>query len=212
MALESLPEQLDELSHPVYGPYAYARSIVSKGSRVLDVGCGNAKVSAYLGETGATVDGIEPSASRTSVARGRVRHLSTVAAGEPDPELLDEYDLITFFDVVEHLADPAPVLQWASDRLAPGGRILASIPNSSHYSFRQKILRGDWSMTDWGLFDRTHLHFYDPETMLRLQPASTVLVERRHYSPDATTPWRRARLNRWPALFALHFVLVWQRT
>jgi hypothetical protein len=138
-----------------------------------------------------------------------VRHLSVAPAGTDDPKLLQAYDVITFFDVVEHLASPDPVLDWAASRLAPNGRIVASIPNSAHISFRRKMLRGDWSMHDSGLFDRTHLRFYDTSTMVDLRPASTQLVDRRHYEPGAAG-WRALRLARWPSLFALHVVMVWQ--
>jgi 2-polyprenyl-3-methyl-5-hydroxy-6-metoxy-1,4-benzoquinol methylase len=205
-----LPEERNELERPVYGPYACARSLLTAGSQVLDVGCGNAKVSAYLAASGATVDGIEPAASRAGPARERVRYLSVLPAGSDDPGLLPAYDVITFFDVIEHLAEPEPVLAWAASRLKAGGHIVASIPNSAHVSFRAKMLRGDWSMRDRGLFDRTHLRFYDPATMLRLQPPTTRLTDRRFYEPHATG-WRAGRLRLWPTLFALHVVLVWQR-
>lgn len=209
MSLEALPEELDRLESPIYGPYAFARSLLGPSSRLLDVGCGNAKVSAYLAESGATVDGIEPTASRAGVAASRVRHLSTEPVGSDDPGLLPAYDLVTFFDVIEHLAEPAPALEWALGKLAPGGRILASIPNSAHVSFRAKMLRGDWSMADWGLFDRTHLRFYDLTTMLTLCPVGARLVEQRFYEPGAAG--LRARLlHRWPALFALHALMIWE--
>jgi SAM-dependent methyltransferase len=211
VGLAALPEERDELDTPVYGPYRFARSLLGPESRVLDVGCGNAKVSAYLAGSGALVDGIEPTASRARVAAGRLRHVSVVPAGQDDPALLREYDLITFFDVIEHLSDPAPTLDWAVTRLAPRGRILASIPNSAHWSFRLKVARGDWTMADWGLFDRTHLHFYDPSTMRSLQPKSTREVGQRFFAPDATGGWRAVVLRAWPRLFALHCVLVWER-
>lgn len=209
MSLEALPEELDQLENPIYGPYAYTRSQLGPSSRLLDVGCGNAKVSAYLAESGATVDGIEPAATRAGVAATRVRHLSTVPAGHDDPDLLPAYDFVTFFDVIEHIAEPAPALTWALGKLAPGGRILASIPNSAHLSFRTKILRGDWSMDDWGLFDRTHLRFYDPTTMLALCPDGARLVEQRFYEPGVAG-LRGRLLRRWPALFALHALMIWE--
>lgn len=210
MSLKAAPEDRDELERPVYGPYACARSLLTAGSQVLDVGCGNGKVSAYLAACGAAVDGIEPAASRAGQARERVRYLSVLPAGSDDPGLLPAYDVITFFDVIEHLAEPEPVLAWAASRLTAGGHIVASIPNSAHISFRAKMLRGDWSMRDWGLFDRTHLRFYDPATMLWLQPPMTRLSGRRFFEPRATG-WRAVRLRLWPALFALHVVLIWQR-
>jgi cyclopropane fatty-acyl-phospholipid synthase-like methyltransferase len=184
--------------------------MLTADSCVLDVGCGNGKVSAYLARSGAVVDGIEPTESRASVAANRVRYLSRVPVGEEDPNLLDAYDVITFFDVVEHLAEPDYVLAWAATRLKPGGRIVASIPNSAHISFRKKILRGDWTMEDSGLFDRTHLRFYDPTTMLALTPPGARVVDCRFFEPHATG-WRSWRLRRWPRLFALHVVLTWER-
>ena len=212
MSLQTLPEELDSLRAPAYGPYELVRGLLRPDTRLLDVGCGNAKVSAYLAGTGATVDGIEPSASRAAVAAQRVRYLSTVPAGEPDPGLLPEYDIITFFDVLEHLHDPARVLDWSITRLAPSGRVVASIPNSAHISFRRKMLAGDWSMADWGLFDRTHLRFYDPESMLTLTPIGTNVESRHYFSPDAARGWRRARVEWMPKLFAVHVVLIWRRS
>jgi SAM-dependent methyltransferase len=211
MSIEALPEEADHLELPVYGPYAYAKSLLKQQDRVLDVGCGNGKVSEYLAGSGACVDGIEPTASRAAQAARKVRHLSTVYAGEPDPGLLPEYDMITFFDVVEHIPEPSPVLNWAASRLAANGRIVASIPNSAHISFRRKMLRGDWSMADWGLFDRTHLRFYDPRSMLALTPIGTRLIDRRYFTPNHDHGYRAQLVRARPSLFALHVVMVWQK-
>lgn len=210
MSLQALPEEVDQLRPPIYGPYSYARAGLTGSSRVLDVGCGNAKVSAYLAESGALVDGIEPTASRAGIAAKRLRYVSTMFAGEDDPQLLDEYDVITFFDVIEHIADPEPVLAWAASKLARNGRIIASIPNSAHWTFRLRMLRGDWRMEDWGLFDRTHLHFYDPDTIAGLRPPGTIETDRRHFTPARRRIERMALLAR-PRLFALHVVLAWTR-
>lgn len=156
------------------------------------------------------MDGIEPAANRADVAASRVRYLSTVdpTQGE-DPALLPAYDLITYFDVLEHLVDPTALLTWSVGKLAPGGSILAVIPNSAQYSFRWKVLRGDWSMADWGLFDRTHVRFFDIRTAALLRPEGTREADRRYYSLDRG--WRARGLARWPNLFALHVALTWTR-
>ena len=44
--------------------------------------------------------------------------------------------------------------------LAPGGRLVASLPNSGHAYFRWNVLCGRFPQHEKGLFDRTHLHFY----------------------------------------------------
>ena len=207
--LEQPDELVDRIEEPAYGPYAYARSLLTSESRVLDVGCGNGKVSAYLAESGATVDGIEPAANRANTGSRRVRYLSTMDPLDNDPELLPLYDIITYFDVLEHIVDPPALLLWSVGRLAPGGRIVAAIPNSAHLSFRKKVLRGDWSMSEHGLFDRTHVRFFDTRTAVDLRPAGTEEVDRRYSTP--AQGWELWMLDRLPNLLALHVTLTWAR-
>ena len=56
--------------------------------------------------------------------------------------------------------DPLRILIQCRERLAPGGAIIASLPNSGHWYFRASILAGKFPQDDKGLFDRTHLRFY----------------------------------------------------
>jgi 2-polyprenyl-3-methyl-5-hydroxy-6-metoxy-1,4-benzoquinol methylase len=207
---QSLPEAVDRLVPPVYRPYTIVREMLHPGDTVLDVGCGNAKVSAYLAETGAIIDGIEPTESRAAIARERLRYVSTQLAGHEDPNLQSQYDLITFFDVLEHVADPDQLLRWALTRLKPRGHIAAVIPNSAHYSFRLRMLRGDWSLQDWGLFDRTHLRFFDTRTMKELRPRGSNQVGLTFTAPGDHSGWLARLVRNRPNLFALHGVLIWQ--
>jgi chromosome segregation ATPase len=45
--------------------------------------------------------------------------------------------------------------------LAPGGRVIISVPNVGHAAVRLQLLTGRFARTDSGLLDRTHLHFFD---------------------------------------------------
>lgn len=207
--MESPPETLDALTEPIYGAYAQIRSLVHPGTTVLDIGCGNGKVGAYLSDGGATVDGIEPSANRAEVASSRLRYVSRepAATDGSDPLLAPKYDLVTMLDVVEHIADPAPVLAWAASRVKTDGKLIVLIPNSAHWRFRTQVLRGDWRYQDSGLFDRTHLRFYDPNTARELKPPGMQEVGTWYFSPGAGfsrlgTRWR-------PRLFALHVMIAW---
>ena len=44
--------------------------------------------------------------------------------------------------------------------LAPGGKILASIPNVMHISVLRNLLNGHWNYEDAGILDKTHLRFF----------------------------------------------------
>lgn len=211
VTLDARPETIDRVREPAPRPLQELRALTRPGMTVLDVGCGNGKVGAWLAEAGCQVDGIEPSPERYEVARGRLRYVSRewVAPDMDDPGLRERYELITFLDVLEHLPDPPPVLDWCVRRVAPGGAIYAMIPNSAHWSFRWKMLRGDWTYTPHGgLFDRTHLRFFNPETAARLRPEPLV-EESRSFSSFGR--WSHPRLVALrPRLFAMHTSFVWR--
>jgi 2-polyprenyl-3-methyl-5-hydroxy-6-metoxy-1,4-benzoquinol methylase len=94
---------------------------------VLDVGCGTGAFLAHLRDRHATVRrvGIERDADRASSCR----------SADPDVEIhvgdaleaLDEleglFDLVTLWDVFEHVPDPGGLLEALATRLAEGGRI-----------------------------------------------------------------------------------------
>src|SRR5918992_1179237 len=71
------------------------------------------------------------------------------------------FDVVVYGDVLEHLVDPEAVLLRTARILAPGGYVVASIPNVAHGSVRLSLMAGQFRYTDTGLLDRTHLRFFD---------------------------------------------------
>lgn len=131
---------------------------------VVDVGCGDGALGMLYKERNprARVIGIErdPDAARLAATRldhvvctdVEVNPMAIAAAGAPD--------CIVYGDVLEHLRDPWGLLKAHAAALAPGGQIVASIPNLEHWSFAARLLRGDWAYEPSGLFDRTHLRWF----------------------------------------------------
>jgi SAM-dependent methyltransferase len=100
------------------------------GMRTLDVG---ASSGAWLEVAAAEgVAGIGVELGEATAARARTRGLDVRSGTLEDvlPELRGQrFDLITFWDVLEHLHDPRRELGLARDLLAPGGRVAATFPN-----------------------------------------------------------------------------------
>jgi SAM-dependent methyltransferase len=145
------------------GPYSSHTMLLAQfpengaGRRVLDIGCAVGYLSAPLADRGFQV---------ASIDWPGTPHPATVefSGGDLDDGLgpvAGYFDYIICADVLEHLRDPLRLLKECRARLAPGGVVLASLPNSGNWYFRWNVLMGRFPQHERGLFDSTHLHFYN---------------------------------------------------
>ena len=124
--------------------------------RVLDVGCASGYLSAILAGRGFQVTAID----RYGIPPPPGAEFIHADLDDGLPPLSQAFDYIVCADVLEHLRDPLRMLRDCAGRLAPGGALILSLPNSGHWYFRWNVLLGRFPQHDRGLFDRTHLHFY----------------------------------------------------
>jgi 2-polyprenyl-3-methyl-5-hydroxy-6-metoxy-1,4-benzoquinol methylase len=145
--------------------------LVGRDRRVLDVGCSTGYLGKALADRGCVVDGVEIDPEAAQLAR---EHLHEVMEIDLDNDDLAQafpgrqYDCIVFADVLEHLMNPAAVLESAISLLSPDGEFVISIPNVTHGSVRLALLQGRWDYRDTGLLDRTHIRFFTHESILDL--------------------------------------------
>lgn len=138
---------------------------------VLETGCAEGLLGARLKELvpGRTVIGVEIDEAAAEAARELLDevHVVDLMAGPPPVEP-GTVDAILFGDVLEHLVDPEAVLVHMRELLAPGGRIIASIPNMTHHSMLKPFLRSDLMYQPIGLLDATHLRWFSYATIWKL--------------------------------------------
>jgi SAM-dependent methyltransferase len=120
-----------------YAQQGYAaHEVISEGHRraahrlrgigkvtLVDVGCG---AGTFLDLLPPDVQGfgLEPSRKSAAVGRERGRRIVAPDGDGWSPELPATVDVITLFDVIEHLRSPGPFLARLLGRLRPGGRLL----------------------------------------------------------------------------------------
>jgi SAM-dependent methyltransferase len=98
------------------------------GLRILDAGCGSGRNMVALARRGA-VTGVEPAAASLQVARERA--VGAVVPGsldEPLPFPDGAFELAVALDVLEHVEDDGAALRELARVIAPGGRLLVTVP------------------------------------------------------------------------------------
>lgn len=108
-------------------------------------------------------------------------HVACVKANNIEEQTLDfspqTFDYIIFGDVLEHLHNPLKTIQYCRKFLKKNGYILASIPNLMHISVIEKLLQGDFTYTETGLLDKTHIHFFTYNEIIKLFEAGGYKID-----------------------------------
>jgi 2-polyprenyl-3-methyl-5-hydroxy-6-metoxy-1,4-benzoquinol methylase len=147
------------------------------GRRALDVGAADGFLSELLTRQGWQVTALERDPEQAAKARGRCHEVIVADLDDAAPRLTGLFDAIVYGDVLEHLSNPLPVLVALDRSLAPGGRVLVSVPNIAHLWMRLSLLLGRWDYADRGILDRTHLRFFTRRSFVRFLADAGLEVE-----------------------------------
>jgi len=166
--------------------YGYARTemvdfIPGGCKRILDVGCGDGSFGRQVKVKfpDIQIHGIEMNRDAALKAK---RNIDKVIISDIDKALRliqnYYYDCIVFNDVLEHLPDPVDVLKRIKPKLKKDGAVLSSIPNVRYYPvIRDLLLHKNWSYTDEGILDYTHLRFFTERSIYDLFEAAGFRVD-----------------------------------
>lgn len=149
-------------------------SLVGQRQRVLELGCATGQMTRVLQERGCKVVAIEADVEAAKRAEEFCEHMvvGDLETLDFDVELGDRrFDVMVAADVLEHLKEPEAVLRRLQPFLAPGGYLVASVPNVTHGSIRLALLGGSFPYADTGLLDRTHLRFYNRSSLVEMLSA-----------------------------------------
>jgi glycosyltransferase involved in cell wall biosynthesis len=187
--------------------------------RILDVGCGPGWLAQALTAAGHTVTGID--VEEVDGVHDRMHRFIRADLTQGLPADDEQYDVVLAADVIEHLPDPSRLLDDLSSRVRPGGSIIASVPNISHWYPRTRVLAGRFDYDQRGILDRSHLRFFTRRSFLRLVRSAGLEPRRTahtglpldalglaHHGAVTGTIGRvdRVLVRLWPTLFAYQFV------
>lgn len=122
-----------------------------KNLKVLDVGCGGGILADSMARQGAEVTGIDLSAKALRVAQLHAmeaqtpninyREISAEAMADEQP---GSFDVVTCMEMLEHVPDPASVVQACATLVKPGGWVFFSTLNRSPKSFLFAIVGAEY--------------------------------------------------------------------
>jgi len=101
--------------------------VKDRRARILDVGCGTGANLMRLADFG-DAEGVDISPDALKFCRERGLNNVKLGAAESLPYEDHEFDLVTSFDVVEHMDDDVAGLREMRRVLRPGGRVLLFVP------------------------------------------------------------------------------------
>jgi 2-polyprenyl-3-methyl-5-hydroxy-6-metoxy-1,4-benzoquinol methylase len=141
-----------------------------KYPNILECGCSTGFVSRLITKSGSRVVGIEIDPEAAEQARRFCANVLNINLNDRDwaQRVGAQFNLITFGDVLEHLLDPQATLRDAMQVLAPGGRVLISLPNIAHWTMRVELARGKFEYQSIGLLDYTHIRFFTVATARKM--------------------------------------------
>ncbi len=168
------------------------------GKRVLDVGCGGGILSEAMAQQGAEVTGIDMAEASLAVARlhllesGQQVDYQQITAEQLADAQPAAFDLVTCLEMLEHVPNPASIVQACHDLVKPGGEVFFSTLNRNPKSYLFAVIGAEYVL---GLLPKgTHDYrkFIRPAELARWSRKaglSTVQQTGLCYNPLTQTYW-----------------------
>lgn len=186
---------------------ALVQRLLPARGRILDVGCAAGYFLRIAQSHGHDVHGVELSAAiavEATQALGADRvHVGTLADAMTKKDYArGSFDLVTLWDVIEHIPEPQDVLRQIRTLIKPGGKLLLETQNVA--SRWARLLGRRWHHYKHD----EHLYHFDPKTITRLLDECGYRVRQLgsayagKYVSFAFLAERAGRLGRLPGLLA----------
>jgi 2-polyprenyl-3-methyl-5-hydroxy-6-metoxy-1,4-benzoquinol methylase len=152
---------------------------IKNGDKILDIGCGSGSISNVIKNARTTeIIGVEPNTQRAMAAEKSGLFVVNDIYSEEIGREHGPFDVVLFADVLEHLVDPASMLEQVKPALAENGRVIASVPNVAHWTIRLALLFGRFDYQASGLMDATHLRWFTRDGITKLFDAAGYEIDK----------------------------------
>jgi 2-polyprenyl-3-methyl-5-hydroxy-6-metoxy-1,4-benzoquinol methylase len=174
-----------------------------RAASVLDVGSAYGWFVDEANRRGAQAEGIEPDEHVAARAIGPVRVGSFPSALSPS----EQFEVIAFNDVLEHLPDPRGAVEVCRERLRPRGLLSVNIPTADGLAFRVACalaragVDGPYRRLWQQELASPHTHYFSTRGLVQLVASSGLAVRSVASLPSITRKglWQRVHTVRDPS-------------
>lgn len=162
------------------------------GRKVIDVGCGGGILAESMARAGASVTGIDMASDGLNVARLHALESSLAidyqqSTAEEFAKLhANSFELVTCMEMLEHVPDPASVIQACADLAAPGATLVFSTINKTAKAYLFAILGAEHLLRLVPKGTHQYAKFIRPSVLMRhIENAGLTLVDATglHFNP-----------------------------
>jgi len=148
-----------------------------RAKHVLDIGCGNGTLDKYLIDEGFEIVGVEPGDDGIKNARKLLPNTKFYQLGVYDDPIgiaENNFDAVISTEVIEHLYQPGKLIEFAKNKLKPGGYLLITTPYHGYIKNVMLTIFNKWDYHHAPRWDGGHIKFWSKSTL-------TTLVEEQNF-------------------------------
>ncbi|MFN3233956.1 MAG: bifunctional 2-polyprenyl-6-hydroxyphenol methylase/3-demethylubiquinol 3-O-methyltransferase UbiG [Gammaproteobacteria bacterium] len=119
-------------------------------AKIIDIGCGGGILTESLAQSGAQLTGIDMNDEAINVAKLHAEEsdlqidYQVSTAENIAKQLPEQFDIITCMELLEHVPEPAHVIQACATLLKPGGKVFFSTINRTLKAYLQAVIAGEY--------------------------------------------------------------------
>ncbi len=159
---------------------------------LIDVGCGGGILAEYMAKQGAKVTGIDMAAESLEVAKlhglesGVKVDYQQITAEQMADSHEQQFDIVTCLEMLEHVPDPASIVNACANMVKPGGHVFFSTLNRNIKSYLMAIVGAEQILNLVPKGTHEYDKFIKPAEMLKWIDSTPLLVKHMtglHFNP-----------------------------
>ena len=139
--------------------YQFIQKIISKKSRVLEIGSGHGFFLEIMKTNGFDIIGYDISKEKRKYSK-KITDVPVYDININEKIPADnKFDIVVLFHTLEHITEPITLLKNIKKLLKPKGKILIEVPNSDDFHLKLNKFYKEF------YWERAHIHYFNPKIL-----------------------------------------------